>query len=131
MAGMAYTVNGQISTIDVYNSPLLFKKLYPKLLKTAAAEAAAEQRKKEKFTGVTASHVAAFIASAADGKKQERKLGYGNIYVRIFGRRSLMAQLYYVGEVVHTQVIATESKPVIPLKPGPRPRRPLPRGRPM
>ena len=125
--GMAYAVNGQISTVNVYKSRLLFKKLYPKLLKTAAAEAGAGQRVKEKeLPSVTARDMAVFISSAVDGKKQERKLGYENVYVRIFGQRSLMAQLYHAGEVVHTQALATESELVVPVEGEPRPQRRLP-----
>ena len=110
--GLAYAVNGQISTVDVYNSPVLFKKLYPKLLKTAAAEAAASPGKKTESVIPTADQAVEFITSSGDGKKQEQKLGHDNTYVRIFGQTSLTAQLLYKEAVVHTQVIATDGKPV-------------------
>ena len=117
--GMAYAINGEISTVDVYNSRLLFDKLYPRLLKTAAAEAAAEPPQTKKSSAPTAKQLAGFIASAGDGKKQIQKLGYGNTYIRIWGQRSLMAQLFYEKKVVHSQVMTTPDQLVNPPKVAP------------
>lgn len=44
--GYAFAVNGKISSADVYASSDLFKKLWPKLLKSSAAEAVAEKDSK-------------------------------------------------------------------------------------
>ncbi len=120
LLGMAYAVNGEISTLDVYNSRLLFNKLYPKLLKTAAAEAAAKPPQTKQTSAPTPKQLASFIAAAGDGKKQIKKLGYGNIYIRIWGQSSLMGQLFYEKKVVHSQLMATDDQPVNP--PGAAPR---------
>ncbi len=114
--GMAYAINGKISTVDVYNSRLLFDKLYPKLLKTAAAEAVAEPSQEKKFTVPTAKEISAFISSAGDGKKQIQKLSFGNSYTRIWGQKSLIAQLLYEKEVVHSQIMTTNGRVVNPSK---------------
>ena len=39
--GYAFAVNGKLSTADIYPSNRLFRKMWPKLIKTAAAEAIA------------------------------------------------------------------------------------------
>ena len=109
---MAYAVNGELSTIDMYNSPSLFNKLYLKLLKSAAAQAAASPEKKEGFDPPTVRQLVEFITSAGDGKKRlEQKLDHDNVYKREFGRIALMAQLLYKWRVIHTQIIATDSEP--------------------
>lgn len=45
VVGFAFAINGKINSADVYASNQLFQKLYPKLLKSAAAEAVAESSK--------------------------------------------------------------------------------------
>jgi hypothetical protein len=43
--GYAYTVNGRFSGADLYASPDLFRRMWPKLLHSSAAEALAERGK--------------------------------------------------------------------------------------
>ena len=53
--------------------------------------------------------MADFIAAAGDGKKKQRKLGLGNVYEQTFGSKAVTGQLRYKGNVIHTQVIQTDS----------------------
>ncbi len=48
--GYAFAINGKINSADVYASNELFKKLWPKLLKSSAAEAVAEAENKTNKT---------------------------------------------------------------------------------
>lgn len=41
--GFVFAINGQLNSAEVYNSPVLFRKLWRKLLESAAVEAVAEQ----------------------------------------------------------------------------------------
>ena len=45
IVGFAYAVNGKLSGGDVYASEVLFRKMWPKLLKASAVEALAERPK--------------------------------------------------------------------------------------
>jgi hypothetical protein len=69
--GYAFAINGKINSSDVYGSSVLFKKLWPKLLKASAVEALAELQKGAKFDSVHADSVKGFFASTEDGKASE------------------------------------------------------------
>jgi hypothetical protein len=69
VVGYAIAVNGKIASADVYPSNALFKKLWPRLLKTAVTEAiGADEVKDAKAPEVTA--VQAFLAQPADVKEE-------------------------------------------------------------
>lgn len=72
--GYAVAINGKVNNADVYANAELFKKLWPKLLKSSAVEAVAEKKEKLKFDPVKPEAVTTFMADAAKGKKTERKL---------------------------------------------------------
>jgi hypothetical protein len=69
--GMALCVNGNVTGAEVYGSAALFRKLWPKLLKSAATEAMADLDEKKKFEPATAKAVDAFMAEAAAGAANE------------------------------------------------------------
>jgi hypothetical protein len=69
--GYAFAINGKINSSDVYGSSVLFKKLWPKLLKSSAVEALAELQKGAKYDSVHADSVKGFFASTEDGKASE------------------------------------------------------------
>jgi hypothetical protein len=71
--GYAFAVNGEISAADIYGAPVLFKKLWPKLLRASAVEAVAEQRPGA-IAAVTADAVKEFVAGAEKGNRSERKV---------------------------------------------------------
>jgi hypothetical protein len=72
--GYVAAINGKVVSADVYGSPALFKKLWPKLLKASAVEAVAEQKKEAKFEPPTAAAAQAFLADAGKGKRSEREV---------------------------------------------------------
>jgi hypothetical protein len=67
--GFAAAINGQVEGADVYGSPVLFRKLWPKLLKSCAIDALAEWDKDKKFEPAKVEQVKAFLADVAQGKK--------------------------------------------------------------
>jgi hypothetical protein len=69
--GIALCVNGKVTGAEVYGSAALFRKLWPKLLKSAATEALAERDEKNKFEPATAKAVEGFLADAAAGSAKE------------------------------------------------------------
>lgn len=69
IVGYAIAVNGKIASADVYPSNALFKKLWPRLLKTAVTEAiGADEIKDAKAPAAT--DVELFLARAPDAKEE-------------------------------------------------------------
>jgi hypothetical protein len=69
--GYVFAINGKVNSADVYGSSVLFKKLWPKLLKANAIEAIAELQKAE-FRPATADHVKTFLREAEKTKASEK-----------------------------------------------------------
>jgi hypothetical protein len=65
--GYAFAINGKVNSADVYASPSLFLRLWPKLLKAATVESIAEYQKGRAFPPVAAAAVEACLADAATG----------------------------------------------------------------
>lgn len=70
--GFAFAINGQVNSVDVYASTMLFRKLWAKQLKAAATEAIAEKTDK-KSAPTTADAVKKVMADAQSGKKVGEK----------------------------------------------------------
>ncbi|HKO41730.1 MAG TPA: DUF6569 family protein [Pyrinomonadaceae bacterium] len=69
--GYVFAINGKVNSADVYGSSVLFKKLWPKLLKANAVEAIAAQ-KKEEFKPATTEAVSSFLVDAEKGRASEK-----------------------------------------------------------
>jgi TonB family protein len=72
--GFAFAVNGEISSVQVYASGALFRRLYPKLLRAAAVEAISEHRKGRRYRGLRAGAVRSFMSEALSGKRDTLRL---------------------------------------------------------
>lgn len=70
--GYVSAVNGRISTGDIYASNALFRKLWPKLLKTAVTEAIGAEKALPKALDPTVAAVDEFLATPASAKPTER-----------------------------------------------------------
>ena len=82
VVGIVVVINGKVSTADVYAHPVLFRKMWPKLLHAAATEAIAEQRKAS-FKAIDARAVNGFLQKAREGGKlQIRRRGRVNLALR-------------------------------------------------
>jgi hypothetical protein len=75
--GFAFAINGKVYGADVYGSPVLFQKVWPRLLNAAATEAFAELVKDKKFQHPTAADVKARLAKADKGKASSKAVGQG------------------------------------------------------
>lgn len=67
--GYVFAINDKINSADLYYSNGLFKRLWPKLLKTTAVEAVAERPLHEKGETVSAEAIKAFFANAERGEE--------------------------------------------------------------
>lgn len=69
--GYVFAINGKVNSADIYGSNLLFKKLWPKLLKANAIEAIAELQK-DKFAPASAETVQGFLSESEKAKGTEK-----------------------------------------------------------
>ncbi|QEL15662.1 ARPP-1 family domain-containing protein [Limnoglobus roseus] len=74
--GVVIAVNGQVIASDVYGSRLLFQKAWPKLLKSAAADAVAQMPKDGKAAVATREEAEKFLVAKVDG---ETSRSYGGV----------------------------------------------------
>ncbi|MGL4551804.1 MAG: ARPP-1 family domain-containing protein, partial [Gemmataceae bacterium] len=76
--GVVVVINGKVNNADVYASAELFGKLWPKLLRASAAEAAMHHKEGATFAAATKASAEAFLADAAGGKASETKTAAGH-----------------------------------------------------
>jgi hypothetical protein len=70
--GYVFAINGKINSADIYASSALFKKLWPKLLKSSAIEAVAELRRGEKFDAPKPGDVQGFLDDSSKGTEKQK-----------------------------------------------------------
>ncbi len=73
IVGLAFAVNGKVSTVDIYASSALFRKLWPKLIRSAATEALAELDKKTEREPANAQQVRDFIVASRKAQEKASK----------------------------------------------------------
>jgi hypothetical protein len=72
--GYAFAINGKVNSADLYGSKSLFRKLWPKLLKSSAVEAVAEFEEGKSFSAVTANDVISYLNDAAPQAPVEQRV---------------------------------------------------------
>jgi hypothetical protein len=105
VVGVAFAVNGEPSTVEIYSGPGLFKKLWPKLLKGAALEALSKKTDATPTKAVTAEAIQALMAEAQQGKTSTKDLTGDMAMETVDGSRSARFETKVKGEVFHCQVI--------------------------
>jgi len=72
--GFAFAINGKMNSADVYASEVLFRNLWPKLLKASAVEAVAELEKDKKHAAARAADVVECVTSSAKAESTEKRV---------------------------------------------------------
>jgi hypothetical protein len=67
--GYVFAINDKVNSADVYSSNELFRRFWPKLLKTTAIEAVAERTSSQKGETISADAMKAFFAGAERGEE--------------------------------------------------------------
>ena len=75
--GYLYAVNGKISGGDIYASPLLFRKLWPRLLEASVTEAVAERSGASASQGAVADDATAFLMAMDSASATDQQLPAG------------------------------------------------------
>jgi hypothetical protein len=68
--GYVVAVNGKIDGADIYGSPVLFEKVWPRFMRGCAVDAVAEFEKDKKFAVPTVEAVRSFLREAETAKKE-------------------------------------------------------------
>jgi hypothetical protein len=68
VVGYTFAINGKVVYMDVYGSPELFRKVWPRLIRANAIEAFMEMQKDRKFATPDAKAFQTFLQAAAAGK---------------------------------------------------------------
>ncbi|HLO01276.1 MAG TPA: DUF6569 family protein [Pyrinomonadaceae bacterium] len=71
--GYVFAINGKVNSADIYGSNVLFKKLWPKLLKANAIEAIAELQN-VKFKPASVENVQGFLSRSEKAKGSEKDI---------------------------------------------------------
>ena len=71
--GYVFAINGKVNSADIYGSSVLFKKLWPKLLKANAIEAIAEIQR-ERFDPPKPDNVKAFLSDSENAKATQKEV---------------------------------------------------------
>ncbi len=71
--GYVFAINGKVNSADVYGSNVLFKKLWPKLLKANAIEAIAELQE-NKFAPANPEQAKSFLSEGEKAKATEKEV---------------------------------------------------------
>lgn len=102
--GVAFVINGEINSADVYASPELFAAMWPKLLRAGATEAVRLFQKGKAFPQGSPEAVQAFLRAAADGKTSNANAGKTKIVTRETDKELVVESL--VGDVwVHRNYV--------------------------
>jgi len=91
VVGLAFAVNGEVNSADVYSSPELFAAMWPKLLKSSAVEAVRLLEKGKSFPPSSVSAVQALLRDAEAGKESAVDI---NRRVKLVSRESDQEMLF-------------------------------------
>lgn len=103
--GAVFVINGKVASADVYSSPELFQKFWPKLLKAAAVEAIAEGPR-ESSIGASVEDVRNFLACDSIDRAFRQDSGGLAHMIRGETRTAYVFDTCTSGVVMHRSLIA-------------------------
>lgn len=72
--GVVFAINGRIESAETYGAADLMRRIWPKLLRTAAIDAFTEHQPGRRYEPAEADEVAAFLAEGAQGKGTDKEV---------------------------------------------------------
>jgi hypothetical protein len=85
IVGFAFAVNGKINSADIYRSRILFRRLWPKLIRSAAIEAVSELNADSSASELTVFDIKTWLAQADNAEMSSETV---NESTRIFTRQN-------------------------------------------
>jgi len=105
--GMAIVFNGHIEEVNLYPNRALFRKLFPRLIRAYAVQAALLKDQAKGAESVTDTAVAQFL-QAGDAKSQKKKAidAHNDVQVNEIGGSLFQCTTRYNGQSIHWQLMA-------------------------
>jgi len=104
--GMAIVFNGQIEEVNIYPNAALFRKLYPRLIRAYAVQAALLKDQARAEESVTNTAVIQFLQSKdAKSQKQNTLDAYNNVQVSELADNRFQCTTRFNGQSIHWQVM--------------------------
>lgn len=107
--GYVFTINGKASSADVYSSGVLFRKLWPRLLKASSVEAVAEVPTYDKTAAASTPSVTDLFADAERGRETQREVTKRTKMVKREGERGVFFEtrdMAHGGVWIHRNYLA-------------------------
>ena len=105
--GMAIVFNGQIEEVDLYPNRALFGKLFPRLVRAYAVQAALLKAQAKKAEPVTQAAVVQFVqANSAKSQKKNTLDAHNDVQVSELANSRFQCTTHYNGQAIHWQVMA-------------------------
>jgi len=113
ITGFAYSINGRLTMVEDFGSPVLFGKLRDKLLESAASEAVSKlDRHVDKYNNPTSEEVQKFLLEAQSGRDTTTKINEITVEKRYETPSGILFMTYHdesgISENVHTTVYNTD-----------------------
>jgi hypothetical protein len=105
VVGMAFAVNGEMNSADIYASPGLFEAMWPKLLKASAVESVRLLQKGKTFPAPTVAAVEALLRDANAGRESTQEVNARVKLVSRDGEKQVMIESRDGGDWVHRNYI--------------------------
>ncbi|HEV3078379.1 MAG TPA: DUF6569 family protein [Gemmataceae bacterium] len=105
--GMAIVFNGQIEEVNLYPNRALFRKLFPRLIRAYAVQAALLKDQAKGAEPMTAAAVAQFL-QPRDARSQKKNTldTHNDVQVNELGERRYQCTTRYNGQSIHWQLMA-------------------------
>jgi hypothetical protein len=105
--GMAIVFNGQIEEVNLYPNRALFRKLFPRLIRAYAVQAALLKDQAKGGESLTDTGVAQFL-QARDAKSQKKSTldAYNEVQVNELGDHQFQCTTRYNGQSIHWQLMS-------------------------
>ena len=105
--GMAIVFNGQIEEVNLYPNRALFRKLFPRLIRAYAVQAALLKDQAKNATRVTDTDVARFLEEMeAQSQKKNALDAHNDVQVNELGDSRFQCTTRYNGRSIHWQLMA-------------------------
>ena len=106
--GFAFSVNGSISTVEMFGSAALFGKLRHKLLRSAASEAATVGDADADYDHPADVDVQAFITAAGKATNKRTETSSDTVIEHYHNSRSDMFKTYHQNDCLHTAIYSSD-----------------------
>ena len=105
VVGMAFAINGEMNTVELYPTAGLFRKLWPKLLRGCSLEATAKRSDRPMDKEAKVSEIQVLMAEAAKAEEKAETLSGGIVSRTRDGKRAVLFDTEKDGKILHRQII--------------------------